>query len=433
VASTEGTNASPSIEQPPSSLRRLLTFGPGLLSMFVHGCSLAFRLAFMLLLLRFNSASVLGHYGLLVAIELVVIYLAGLEFHTFTTRRYAHRPSPSMLRLCFGAHRRMMLVSVPAAVILTLGAMAFLRVDLPMVDRLVFTLVVVSGVIAQELIRYMVLVQKPVHAVLVTFLRGAAWQPLMLPFIHSDAPTIHYTVLLWAAASCLTTLWALFVMRRGLSRHVRPRLRYLLRGVSLSHTYYTVAAATVIQNNLERFVLQLLLGPAGVGVFAFFQTLANTLPALMQSAVLNLALGRILTAFGARQETRFDYLRSLLAKCLKASLLISGLVCVVALPLLVITSRPEYLRLLWILPVLLVGQVLTTWTQPIHLALFGAHHDRILMIVSLVALGVSLALNYAMVLAFGMTGAVLAPLVIGASLAVARRQLLRFLQARDGI
>lgn len=434
MPSAEGARtARPGPVAPFLSRRGLLKLGPGLLSMLIHGCGLAFRLSFTILLLRLSSSSVLGHYGLLVAIEVVVIYLAGFEFHTFTTRRYAYRPNPRMLRLCLASHRRMMLLSMPLAVILTLAALQFFRIDLPWHYSLAFALVVMSGVLAQELIRYLVLVDKAVHAVAITFLRGAAWQPLVVPFIDADAHTIHYVVTAWAPVSALATLWSVFLMRSALGLRSRPRLRYLLRGLSLSRTYYIIAAATVIQGNLERFVLQLLLGPAAVGVFAFFQTLANTLSALMQSAILNLSLGQILTEFGRRLESRMELLRGLLAKCLKASLMIAGLICVLALPLILVTSRPEYLRLLWILPVLLVGQVLTMWTQPIHLALYGAHHDRILMGVSLLALGGSLALNCGLVLAFGMTGAVLAPILIGAALAAARHYLMRTLHARGSL
>lgn len=433
MPSAEGTRTVRRLLPQLPALRGLLKLGPGLVSMSIHGSGLVFRLAFTILLLRLSSSSVLGHYGLLVAIEVVVIYLAGFEFHTFTTRRYAHSPRSRMLRLCLAAHRRMMLVSIPCAGLLTLAALQFFRIELPLGYSLAFALVVMSGVVAQELIRYLVLVDKSVHAVLVIFFRGAAWQPLVVPFIDPQADTIHYVVIAWAVGSTLATLWSVYLMRDSLGLRCHPRLKYLLRGVGLARTYYIIAAANVIQNNLERFVLQLLLGPAAVGVFAFFQTLANTLPALMQSAILNLSLGQILTAFGRRLDSRTELLRGLLAKCFKASLLIAGLICVLALPLIAITSRPEYLRLVWILPVLLVGQVLVTWTQPIHLALYGAHHDRLLMIVSLLALGGSLALNYCLVLAFGMSGAVLAPILIGGALAAARQYLLRTLRARGSL
>jgi O-antigen/teichoic acid export membrane protein len=416
-----------------SGFSRMLAPGPGLVSMLVHGTGLVFRLAFMLLLLRYGSSEVLGHYGLLVAIEVVVIYVAGLEFHTFTTRRYARRPSPGKLRVCAAAHRRMFYVSLPLAAALTIGALAFLRVRLPYGDVATFTAVVLTGVVSQEVIRYLVLVEKPVHAVLVVFLRGAAWQPLVVPFLDPTPHTIHVTVIAWGALSAVATVWGLLVMRHAISLRTRPRLGYLVRGLSASRGYFVVASASVIQGNLERFVLQLMLGPSAVGVFSFFQTLANTLPALIQSAILNVSLGQLLTSFGQRLPGRAGYLRALLRRSLKASFLISALICVVAVPLVFVTANPEYLRLLWMLPVLLVGQTLMMWTQPIHLALYGAHHDRTLMVLSLSALAASLLLNYAMVGAIGLSGAVLAPLIIGAALAAARWRLLSSLRATQDL
>lgn len=402
---------------------RWVSLGPGLVSMLVHGSGLVFRLSFMLLLLHFSGSAVLGYYGLLVAIEVVVIYLAGFEFHTFTTRRYARRPGVRQLRICAASHQRMLSVSAPLAAVLAIASLLFFRVELAPIDLAAFTIVVVTGVVAQELIRYLVLVGRPVQAVLVTFLRGAAWQPLVVPFVIADTAPIHYTVIAWAGLSTLGTLWALYVMRNAFSRSCRPRRNYLVGGLGASRSYFVIASATVIQGNLERFVLQLMLGPAAVGVFAFYQTLANTLPALISSSILNISLGRLLTSFGQRLADRAEYLRAVIRRCLAASLAISLLICAVAVPLLYVTARTEYLRLWWILPVLLIGQVLTMWTQPIHLALYGGHHDRLLMIVSLIALGASLAMNVTMVELIGLTGAVLAPILVGAGLAITRWRL----------
>jgi O-antigen/teichoic acid export membrane protein len=418
-------------EQLTVSVRRLLTLGgPGLVSMLIHGSGLVFRLAFMLLLLRFSSSAVLGHYALLAAIEVVVIYFAGFEFHTFTTRRYARRPNRRQLHICAASHRRILYASTPLAAGFTLLALALLRVDMAPPDVVGFTIVVLTGVVAQEVIRYMVLVGKAVNAVFVTFLRTAAWQPFVIPFIASDAETLHLIVMAWAIVATFGTVWGIFAMRDVLSRACHPRLRYLLHGLGASRSYLTIAVATVVQGNLERFVLQLLLGPTAVGVFSFFQTLANTLQALVTSSILNISLGRLLSSFGQRLADRSAYLRSVLVRCLLTCLGTAALICIVAVPLVTVTSRPEYMRLLWILPLLLVGQVLTMWTQPIHLALYGAHHDRTLMIVSLAALVASLVVNIIMVKTIGLTGAVLAPTIMGAALALTRWRLLSSFEAR---
>lgn len=352
----------------------------------------------------------LGQYGLLVAIELVVIYLAGLEFHTFTTRRYARRPSLRRLRQCAASHRHMLRFCAPLASTGALTAAWAFGLELTPIQQLSFALVVASGSVAQEVGRFMVLVNKPVAAVVMAFVRTAAWQPLVVPFIEVDG-AVSAMLGLWAAVSIAGTLWGLWTMRAALGPRTPVRWRYLVRGVAAARGYFLVASASVLQGNLERFVLQAFLGPAAVGVFAFYQTLANTLPALVQSAVLNVWLSPLLGSYGQRLPDRTEVTRRLMRRCLRVGLWVSVVICAAAWPLAMMASHAEYRQFVWMLPVLLAGQLLLMWSQPLHLALYASHHDRPLTWVSLLMLVLSLTVSIALIDRYGVAGAVVSPLL----------------------
>jgi hypothetical protein len=81
-------------------IRNALKERAGLSSLTLHSIGLAIRLDFMLAILRLSGSKLIDMFCLLVAIDVVVAYLCGLQFHTLTRRRYARRPSPTMLRLC---------------------------------------------------------------------------------------------------------------------------------------------------------------------------------------------------------------------------------------------------------------------------------------------------------------------------------------------
>lgn len=402
---------------------------PGLSSLILHGLSLAIRLGFMLAILRWSGSTLLGVFSLLVAIEMVVVYLCGLEFHTFTTRRYARRPNRKMLRLCAASHYQMLLVCTPLAVVAATAVALVMRIDLSATEFTLLGTLVASGMLSNETGRFMVLTDKPVHSVIMTFIRTTCWQPLVLPFLGTD---VELTALLslWTSGSLLGTGWALWIMRDGLGTMARPRLRYLLRGLALSRTYYVTTSATVLQSNLDRFVLQTILGPTAVGIFAFFQTLANTLPALVQAAVVNLWQSKILVAFGQRGQKRIELLSEVVRRCGRMSVTLSALICAAALPLAWLTSHNNYLEWLWILPLLLAAQVIVVWSQPLHLAIYAAHRDKALMWVCLGSLTIALVASVGFVTAFGLPGAVSGPLFGASALWIGRRWLIRYYVTR---
>lgn len=228
----------------------------------------------------------------------------------------------------------------------------------------------------------------------------------------------------------LATAWGAYAVRETLGWRALPSRGYLRAGVAKSWRYYLTGSAAVLQGNIERFVLQLLLGPASVGVFVFFQTIANTLPALLQSAVLNFALPGLLVDFGQKRPTRMTLLKQLCSRCLWTGLPLAVVIMLATWPLLTVLSDGKYDVYFWVLPVLIVAQLMTMTTQPIHLAFYGAHRDSMLMWLSLASLAGAIVLTAVMVNELGFVGAVTAPVVVSALVALVRFWFLQYFRSR---
>jgi hypothetical protein len=342
----------------------------GLPSATLHGLTLAVRLAFMLVLLRETSASVLGFYGLLASIELIAIYAAGLELHTFTTRRYAARPSPRRLRIALACHLRVFTFAVPIVSLLATLSLYVLGIPASTTAMACFAMIVATGIVSQEVGRYLVLTHRPALSIAMSFFRTTSWMLFAMLFLDGADGALDIILAAWATAAVAGTILGVALLRGGLLSRIRVRRQYLLAGIFASRGYYVVALASVLQGSVERFVLQVMLGPTSVGIFAFFQTLANTVSALVQAAVLNLELPKLLSAFPNRDAARFSVLRRAMQRSLLIALATAALIALVTAPIVSLTSHPEYADLTWLLGPLLFAQVLTMWTQPIHLALF---------------------------------------------------------------
>lgn len=385
---------------------------------------MAIRLAFMFAVLQLSGAGLLGRFGLLTAIEVVVIYLSGFEFHAFSTRRYAKRPGRIGLRIALACHRRMLMVSAPIAIGAAVAATLAFRLQLTAVELALFATVVAGGTVAQEMTRFAVMAGGAVPAAAIGFVRSAAWQPLTAFFLMTAEP-LQALLSAWAVASIASVIFGAWTLRSAVWSRMRPRARYLLQGIGVARRFYLIASASVIQSNLERFVLQVFLGPEAVGLFAFFQNLANALPALIQAAVTNVFMARILTSFSQRLDDRFLLLKRMFRRVVAASALISVGTVAGAAGLAFLLSEADYLRDIWMLPLLLLGQAMRACSQPSYLALFGAHEDRAILWLSLSTLGVSLAWSVLLVNRMGLHGAVLSQILAGAVILISRQVIFR--------
>jgi len=411
-------------------MRLSIILSPTAISTGIHGLGLALRLLFMMVLVRESTPAVLGMFGLLTAIDLIVIYAAGFELHTFSTRRYARHPTPSQLRICFALHTRVFRFATPLAALVAMAAAWLFDVNLDVTSYLCFGLVVATGTVVQELSRYLVLTAKPIRSIVTSFLRTAGWMPFALLFIGNEQQTMRNITVAWAIASTLAALWGMHALREAFSRHLRIRTRFALHAFSRSASYYAVATAAVLQSNIERFLLQLMLGPTAVGIYSLFVTLANTLTALVQAGVLNIFLPRLLTAFGGLTADRRAVLREACKRALLVCLAMAVAIMIASVPIVKLTDHSAYLEYLWILPALLVGQTVLMWSQPVHLAIYGAHHDRLLLTITVTSLVVSLAVSSVLIHVAGIAGAAAAPVLVSAGMAYARWRAFARLEAR---
>jgi O-antigen/teichoic acid export membrane protein len=402
-----------------SSSRLRLSIGHQ--SAAIHLLGMGVRMGFMLALASITSTEVVGIYALAGAIESVVIYLAGFELHAFTARRYARSPSPGKLRILAKCHQVMLCVSIPFSVAITLALASWLKLgaDPWVVGGLV--VVIAAGMVSQETNRFLLLTRRPLHSAVSAFVRNALWQPVVVVILYLRPADVHAIFVAWALCAVAAAGWTLWLLRAVIGVHARLRMNYLKAGLRNARGYYAISSLGIAQSNLERFALQLLLGPAAVGVFAFFQTIANTIPSLVQAGLLNVMLPNILERFARRDPERFSYLRAESRKILWVCAGLGLALCVVTVPMIYSLGRAEYIQGFAMLPVLIVASSLVSSTQPMHLALYASHKDRVLLLLGGFSLAGSLILNLALIPVLGLAGAVVTPLVINVLVASVRR------------
>jgi O-antigen/teichoic acid export membrane protein len=209
-------------------------------------------------------------------------------------------------------------------------------------------------------------------------------------------------------------------MRTFRHRRVRPPAKYLREGLRRSIPYYGIAAITVAQGSVERFALQVFLGPSAVGYFTFFQSMANTVTSITQVSVGNVTYPKVLFEFGPRGHERLHYLRQVLRKTWFVVLLSSFVVLVATTTIVVGLSKLEYVAVMWLLFPLIIGQAVLAASQPLQVALFASHDDRFLLKLMATTGLLSIVLNVFLVPAFGLVGAATVPMSVAVLIGLAR-------------
>jgi O-antigen/teichoic acid export membrane protein len=141
-------------------------------------------------------------------------------------------------------------------------------------------------------------------------------------------------------------------------------LAYLRHALADAAKYSLVALSSIAQGNVERFVLQTMLGPSAVGLLAFFQTLANTIPAILQAGVINIALPKVLHLHGRGLSDRWRFLAKFSAVCAVVSVLMALVIYVAADPIAQFARHAELRGQQHILAILLAVQIVMMTSQP---------------------------------------------------------------------
>lgn len=399
----------------------------------IQGTSLLAKLLFLLALARNSNTKVIGAYGLAVSIESLSIYLAGFEFHTFTARRYGrHRGTTTAESITAANIYAGWFFAILAFLISALLSTLFRLSEFPS-TIILLSLSISFSTVSQEIGRYLILKERPAASLLVGFCRTSLWQIAVLPFIENDILMPQRLFIFWflGASASLTYGWLLT------KAHIKTKLslkrKYIFEGIRQSRIYYALSCATIMQDNASRFTLQGVLGPQSLGVFTFYQTLCNTITSICQASVLNIALPHILKEFGGRKPARFTLLRKTCTQSTAVSLIFGFVVLALSPYIAEFTGKSEILSRWEILPILVVAQILTMTTQPLHLALYAASKDRQIAVLTILSMITSLVLNVLLVTSLGVLGAALSYLISAAILSTARIGLTLKLRAQCSI
>jgi O-antigen/teichoic acid export membrane protein len=368
------------------------------------------KFLFMVALAKWTTPATVGVYALVVTVGTMLIYLIGLELHSYTTREVVSCEDRGEQAYHLQSHFRIILVTYGLSLPLASAAFAWTGIDGHFSFAL-FALVLLGEVLCHELGRYLIILSKPVASRFQQLLRSAAWMPaavILIARLPAGEPSPINTILAcWAIGTTISVAFGLWHVRRLIWPLQPFSVDWGRQAFGSTRHYFAVALLTQVQSYADRFIIQFNLGEAQVGLLSFYQSFANTLLTFVQTGVVAILLPRLLHAVRHSDAPTAAAIRRRMWQGSVGLALVISLGLIIAMPFLLDQlHRPEYTAILPIFYGLLLGNLLMVAGLVPHFQLYAERRDALLMQISAITTPCAVVANLVAVPMFGLPGAV---------------------------
>jgi O-antigen/teichoic acid export membrane protein len=377
-------------------------------NLLLRGVTLGAKLLFLVLAARHLSVEEMAIYGLMVTTVGIAVTLAGLEFYAFSIREILARDGPAQT-ICM--RDQLVFHGIAYALLIPLCLPVFATGILPWSLLGWFLLLAIGDHISQEITRVLNALFRPVLSTFLFFIRSSAWALVIAALWFWRPETVSIVTILAA--------WTVgIVVSLGLAAGFFYRLDWrftsaspvnwvwIRRGVVVAAPFLVSAISYRITELADRYILHFLMDDRAVGVYSFYGTVANALPALLSATLSAMLVPRVIQAWQAGDHPRYRAtLRSLTLGTVGLLVIAVPLVFVAVLVLQPYLGRPEYAAGLPTFGVLLVATAVAAAAQLPGVALYARGDDVQLLLAVLLAAVTNTALNFLLIPRLGMLGA----------------------------
>jgi O-antigen/teichoic acid export membrane protein len=278
------------------------------------------------------------------------------------------------------------------------------------------------------------------EANVIVFVRSALWVPAVvgLGIAWPEWRTLDALFAFWIASHVLSLALMAWFLRRWpvAARLAEPIDRSWIRD-RLGRSWYIYLSDVGIVGSifLDRYIVSAMLGLAATGIYTFYWSIANALQTLMQTSVVQLALPKMVKAYGLDDIAQWR--RLLKAELLKAIVIAIGLALAMFVTMEVVFridpgGRFPRQRDLYLL--LLLTAVMRAGSDLLNVCITSTGRDRYYAASNIGGVILSLAFAFAGISLFGLVGsgigALTTAVILLASRLVYLRHVLRSEQSR---
>ncbi len=370
--------------------RRWEALLPRLLNVGLRGMALVSRFVLLFFLARFLEPAEVGLFGLFLATIAFSVLLVGGDFYTFSHRELLSRPKSEW---AFVIEHHLLALVLLYGLFLPAQLLLFQFNFLPSEMLFWFFSLLIVEHLTQEMNRLLVVMQRPLLASWILFVRMGVWVWVVVPVMllypeHRQLETLFFC---WFVGAGLAACWGLLLIVREIDDWRCPPLNYrwLLKGFRVSLLFLLATIALKLLFTVDRFVVETLVGGDLLGVYVLYAGMAMAVFNFLDPAVFSFLYPRLVSAYRQRRFSEYKTLyRELFLSTLGVSGLLVLLVAVAAPWVLEWVGREIYLQQLSLLWLLLAAVFIYGVSMVPHYGLYARGGDREIVLAHLLAVAV---------------------------------------------
>ena len=386
----------------------LKSFKLSFLNIILRGFSLISKLFFLIYAGKKLALVDMGVYGLVNTTISVIITILGFEFYAFSNREMLARTNsehPVILR------DQLVFYSIMYLTILPFTILIFLTKILPWSLFFWLLILVFLEHLTQELSRIMNTLFRPLLSNTLFFLRSSAWCLPLIFFWYRGENWIRLPHILfaWTIGGIISGLIFLFELRHlDWSKCFKSKIDYkwIRSGMLAAMPFMISALSYRIIELADRYIIHFLLNDESVGIYSFYATIANVIPAIVGASLSSIYVPKIVHAY---QVGNFDeyhiFYKKLNYGTIALILLASPFIYEICLKLIPYIGKTEYMVGLPTFIVLLFSTIISAVSQLPGIALYAQKKDLALLYSTLIGCVANVLLNIILIPKFGIIGA----------------------------
>jgi O-antigen/teichoic acid export membrane protein len=399
-----------------------------------RGATLFLRFGLSFYIVSYLGLKAAGIYGLTVGAVGILPAAIGWGLNYFVAREVVGLSPDQAAPLV----RDRLAITLGSLLAVSLVAAYFIA-QAPADDRLLYCLVLALvwlETIALDLYMPLIGLELAFLGNFLVFVRSALWVPvIVIPgLFYPQLRSLEMLLGAWIASHFLANLllWrslGRWPMREALERPVK--LAWAIDRVRGSWFIYLSDLGLVGLIFLDRYIVGYMLGLTATGIYTFYWSITNALQTLIMTAVVQIALPRMIRAFRGEAGLQWGAeLRRQLSKTLILSLILS--LCIYILTELIIRFSPAGRfpvdRPLFLL--LLISAVIRACSDMLNVGLTSTGEDKYYAATNFFGMFVTVCLGFLCMYLFGLVGAGISMVSTSVSLLFARMLLLRHVRRK---
>lgn len=397
--------------------------------MAIRGSQLFFRFALSFYIVSQLGLEAAGIYGLAIGAIGIVPAAVGWGLNYFVSREVVgHTPATAA-----GLVRDRLAISIAsllAGTIVVVPILVWMTGSLSETAILILILLWLET-LALDIYMPMIGLEMALFANVMVFIRSALWIPIVvgIGFLYPPLQTLDAIFIGWIASHFVAYAMLFAHLRRWPIRDgLRDPMQLGRLGKRVRDAWYIYFSdlGIVGLGYADRFILNALLGLAATGIYSFYFSITNALQTLITTAVVQLALPRMVRAArsGDGAEWRAE-LRRQMVRTLAYAGVLAAVIFAATEVIFYLSPEGRFPVYRTLLVIMLLAAVIRSGSDLLNVAITSMGRDHAYAATNVVGVLLALAFGAGFMWAFGLIGAGLSAVATATSLLVIRLLYLR--------